>query len=319
MSRFAFAFYATMWREGLIWPLQVCLHSLDAHGGAAAEYPRYLVYSGEVTPEVRDFCESHRVILQWERRLSHRTACANKILMCRVPAHEVVCLADTDLIFLGDPTPAFEQAAAGVVLSRTDLTSPLWPWPSLPPSWQEYLRHRVGERIWRGQYRRFSTAASPDVDSLPDCGNGFPVPYFNSGVNFVPGGHLQPLGQAWWGVCRTLLRDYRLRRPYARFFTPYFLDQIGYPLALHRGGIPWQILDVAYNFIPSVEAPAAELQTLASGRVVVAHAVSPIRDWLDPDKVVDCPDLLQPLLRRVREVVAEIPADRALRGRLPLL
>lgn len=307
MSPYAFVFYATQWRPDLTRPFEVCLHSLDSRGGRAADYPRYLVYSEEITPEIRNFCERYRVTLQYERRFTYRLAWPNKALMCRVPQHDVVCILDLDIVFLRDPTPMFELArSTGKAYSRLDLLVPLHPWPGLPEGWRKLLRDGVGQRIWRGQYHRFSPEGGATSPELPRSGGGTMPPYFNNGVNFVPGSQLRTLGNAWKHISSCFLRDISLHRPYTRFFIHYFLDQISYALALHREQIPWDILPGEYNLIPSAEAAADDLRLIREDRVVMAHMVSPIRHWLAPDTEVDCPEVVQPVYRQVRELVAEM-------------
>lgn len=307
MRDFAFVFYATQWRPDLSWPLECCLRSLDACGGEAAKYQRYLVYSGEVTSELEAFCREWRVTLQFERRFTQRLAWPNKALMCRIPRHEVVCILDLDLVFLADPTPMFEQVQrTGRMHSRMDLLVPLWPWPNLPGDGGNRLRDSVGRRIWLGQYRRFGGRA---VEELPRAGGGAMPPYFNNGVNFFPGSSLPRFGRAWQQIASRFLRDMALCRPYTFFFNRYFLDQVCFALAMHREQLPWSILPAAYNFIPTEQAPAEDLALLERGEIVMAHMVSPVRHWLQHAEPAGVPGHLQGLCRRVREVaLGAVPA-----------
>jgi hypothetical protein len=310
VERFAFVFYATQWRRDLTWPLQCCLKSLEEHGGEAASYPRYLVYSEAPTPDIETFCKEYRITLQIEKRFTYRLAWPNKALMCRVPEHEAVCLLDLDLIFLQDPTPIFEETAhTGKIHSRLDLLVPLSPWPKLPEKWGAWLKERIGQPLWRGQYRRFGAGdfrehERPEGGSVPT--------YFNNGVNFIPGKELRKLGEAWRHVSGVFLRDIGLKRPYTFFFTHYFLDQICYAIAVHRAGIPWEVLPSAYNFIPVSERP--EDRALLPGQdVVMAHMVLPVRHWLDPQDARAPSADLEPLYRRVRRIVQSVnlPAPAA--------
>lgn len=304
---FAFVFYATQWRPDLTWPLTCCLHSIDTHGGRAAEYPRYLVYSEEITPEIQQFCASRRLTIQRERRITYRLAWPNKVLMCRIPRHDVVCLMDLDLVCLCDPTPLFESVAADEkVRVRPDLLVPLRPWPSLPAPIADLLRKRLAPRVWRQQYERFGSRAAPEIHA--ESGGTMP-PYFNNGVNFIPGKYLASLGAAWERVACTLLRDISWRRPYTALFTHYFLDQICFALAMHREAVPWRTLPPGYNLIPRDPLPRDEADLIARREVVLAHMVSPVRHWLSPEKSGEVGPTLRPLFQQVRAVVESARQD----------
>lgn len=314
LERFAFVFFATRWKQDLLWQLRVCLHSLDTRGGAAAGYPRYLVYTGEITSEVREFCDRLCITpLQEERFINGvwYAGYANKALMCNAPAHEVVCLIDLDIVFLGDPTPIFEQAAAtGKVHSRIDLISPLWRWSRLPAAAGDALRWNLALNVWRAQYSRFAPAGAPAIAEVPRPGGGGTMPaYFNNGVNFIPGGYLQQLGLAWRNICAVWVRDVKLHRPYTYLFNNWSVSQITYAMALHAAGLPWEILPSRYNLMPSSEASEEDLLLVERNDVVLAHMVRPIRDWLEPECAAEPEERVVPVFRRVREVVGEVPTD----------
>ncbi len=305
-DRFAFVFFATQWRPDLTWPLEVCLHSLDTRGGAAASYPRYLVYVEEVTPEITEFCRKHRLILHREKRFTYRLSYPNKALMCRIPRHDAICLTDLDIVFLTDPTPMFEEVAATQrVHARVDLTIPLWPWPRLPENTGKWLRYGPALNLWRKQYRRFG--GNREVPEVPLPGGGGTMPfYFNDGVAFIPGDHQHAFGEAWREVSTTWLRDVALRRPYTSFFTNHFTSQIAFALALQRAGIPWSVLPSAYNYIPSTDAAPEDMALLRGEQISMAHMVGPVRHWLDPKGEPQSPEVLAPLFRKVREVVRDM-------------
>lgn len=307
MRDFAFVFYATQWRPDLSWPLECCLRSLDTRGGDASEYARYLVYSGEATPELAEFCDRWRVTLQVERRFTDRLAWPNKALMCRIPRHEVVCILDLDLIFLADPTPMFEQVnATGHIHARMDLLIPLWPWPKLPGNLGLKLRESVGQRIWHAQYQRFGGRLPAQV---PRTSGGTMPLYFNNGVNFLPGAYLERFGQAWQEIASCFLRDMAFWRPYTFFFNRYFLDQVCFALAVHREQMPWSVLPSTYNFIPTEQLSGDDLEHLDRGDIVMAHMVSPVRHWLRTGEPEDVPQHLRSLCREVRKVALGIEAE----------
>jgi hypothetical protein len=306
MERFAFAYFANGWNEALSWPLTVSLHALERHGGAAARYPRYLVYSGVLPAELPELCRSHNLILQQEAPLTTRRALPNKALLCRVPEHPVVCLMDLDTVLLRDPTPMFEQVAAeGVVRSRRELIPPYTFWPKLPVVVGRWLRRGLGYSVWHGQFRRFAPGAK--VEPLPSLhpAEERMLPYFNTGVNFVPGRHLRSLGEAWWHTCSCILNDARFRRPYTKLFIPHFYEQMSYAIGLHRAGIPWRELPAEFNLLPTDLAAPADHEITDP---TIVHLVSPVRHWLSPNAPGPDPEIFVPIYRQVRELALEAAA-----------
>jgi len=310
-SRFAFVFYATQWRPDLWEPLHACLHSLDTRGGAAAEYDRILVYSEQVTPEIEGYCARHRLQVRYEPRFTYRISYPNKGLMLRVAGYEALCLTDLDICFLGDPTPMFEQVVAtGKVHTVLDRMVPLNPWPRLPPAWSDRLRWGVAPRVWRGQYRRFAGPGGEAAPERPWPAGGTMPYYFNDGVVFVPGPLAKPLEDAWREVALAWLRDVAWKRPHTWFFINHFVSQISYSIALPARRIPWAVLPVTHNFIPTPPPTEEDLTAIAEDRVVLAHMVTPVRHWLDPrDERGPDEEWLRPLHRRVRAVIATLPPD----------
>jgi hypothetical protein len=309
MSRFAFVYFTTQWREDLTWPLQVSLHSIDTRGGAAAKYPRYLIHAEEITPEIREFCDRHRLIVQREKRFTYRLSYPNKALMCRIPECDALCMIDLDIVVLRDPTPMFEETArSGKVRARVDLTVPLNPWPKLPKHWGEAIRYGPALNTWRAQYRRFARGHSEPAAEVPRPGGGTMPFYFNDGLVFMPGKHARVFGETWQHVSSRWLGDVALKRPYTFLFTNHFTSQIAFALALHRERIPWEILPSTHNFLPIDIAPAADRELLAGDAITMAHMVGPVRHWLDPKNGREPQADLIPLYRSVREVVGEVAA-----------
>jgi hypothetical protein len=310
-SRFAFVFYATQWRPDLWEPLHACIHSLDSRGGAAAEYDRILIYSEAITPEIESFCARHRLQVRYEPRFTYRISYPNKGLMLRPEGYEALCLTDLDICFLADPTPMFERVAAeGKVLTVLDRMVPLRPWPSLPPAWERRLRWEFTPRLWRAQYRRFAGRGAQAAPERPWPEAGTLPYYFNDGVVFVPGPLARRLEEAWRAVALAWIRDVAWHRPFTAFFVNHFVSQISYSIALHAYRIPWAVLPVTHNFIPTPPPTGEDLRVIAADEVVLAHMVTPVRHWLNPaDERAPEEEWLLPLYRRVRAVIAELPPD----------
>ena len=294
---FAFAFYMTHWDSKLVGMLATSMESLTANGGSAAAYPRYLIFSGDETPEIKHFCDEYSLTLQLEPRLTVHRPLPNKALLCRAPEHEVVCLTDLDIVFLADPTPMFAQVAdTTAVHCRPDLNTPLERFAALPCS---KLLTALGERVWRAQYARFGPGTR--VAEVARRGGGTMPMYFNTGVAFIPGRYLRRLGQIWWSICSTFLRDARFRRPYLRLLMSWVAEQLSFALAVHREQIPWQPLPSAYNLIPIRDMPPEDTALVLRGNPVMLHLVHEVREWLSDDGEQDCPESCRPLFRRVRE------------------
>ena len=309
MTRFAFAFFASQWRESLIWPFRHCLHSLETRGGEAAQFDKYLVHLEEPTPSLLQFAADHGLTLVHEQRLTWHQELPNKALLCRVPQHEVVCMADLDLIFLGDPTPAFEQAAhEDKILARLDLLRPLRTVRSvLQPLFRLLLP--LLEYIWLAQYPRFSRAGRP-ASLVPHPDGRLSPPYFNAGVVFSPGKYLRDLGDACWHICSTLLHDFTQRRKlYTLAFAPYFFEQMSFALGLHRQGYPWGVLPSEYNYIPVPFVPDSD-RRIPSSQIRVVHLVNPVRHWLAANPGQEAVNQVDPrrihIYREVRAIVEEV-------------
>lgn len=304
-SPFAFAFFSTQWRPDLAWQLQVCLHSLDTRGGKAATYPRYLVFLEEPTRDLLDFAARNRLIVRQEKRLTYRQIFPNKALLCKVPDHQAVCFSDLDIVFLKDPTPMLEEAAlTGKVQARLDLGLPYSSWPRLPTWGQRWVRG-IAERIWQKQYVRFSRRNQP-VAQLRGYSGELQPPYFQAGLTFVPGRVLDSLGEAWWHVSKTLLRDHRFRRPYTSLFTPYFYEQMSLAIGLHRAEIPFSLMQSIYNYLPLFDSIPTEDRNVVADDVVIGHMVLPVRSWIDPeDSKVENGNMPE-LLSKVRAIVHEV-------------
>lgn len=309
MERFAFVFYVDQWKPLLVDQFDVCLHSLDTRGGRAASYPRYLICTGEVTPEMRAYCDRHNLTIQPEKIVIDYRIHPNKMLQCRAPRHEVLAFVDLDICFLGDPTPMFERAASTQkILARYELILPHRGIPGLPEKLKAYLRDTLGYRFWVGMYRRFAPRlpvrpgpAGPGLENRSDA-----PAYFNCGVHFIPSVHLDRLFAAWRQICASLVLDYRLRRPYTQFFYPFWLEQTSYALAIHREQIPWELLPSVYNYIPLEFTPEQD-KRIPAEEVVLLHAVSPVRTWIGRDEPAPAAAEYRPLLERVREVVRTTP------------
>lgn len=315
-DRFAFAYYVDTWKPDLRHQLHISAHSLATRTGRAATYPRYLVFSDRITDEVRAFAAHHGLILRPEPLLTNYRSLPNKALLCKAPAHEVVCTVDLDIVFLRDPTPAFEQAAEEErVLSRYELLLPLWGFPNLSQRARDWWRFEVGQKIWLGQYRRFAPHVPPPTPGPPAPGlEGRPAlpAYFNTGVNFIPGRYLPGIGDSWWYCCSRMMRDRRLGRPYQKFFAAHFIEQMCYALALHREQAPWSVLHSRYNYVPmdvTLNAARDDLDKVSPDEVVMVHLASPVRDWMSPQGPAAPHPAFLPILKQVREVVTEALAS----------
>ncbi|MFO0886572.1 MAG: hypothetical protein U0894_20725 [Pirellulales bacterium] len=296
MNKYAFAFYMTHWNESLILPFEVCMKSLQVNGGKCASCPRYLIYSGEVTASVKSFCSRHSIQLRLEPRWTEHFRLPNRTLVCKAPFHEVVCLLDTDIVFLQSPEPMFRRAAElNKVHSRLDI--------SLPYSALTARFHltRLARWIWRRQFSRFALGrALPAWHSQPS-GQGLIPPYLNGGVHFVPGIYLERLGTAWQRICAKLYRDARWRRPYTFLFQPYYFEMMSYAMGLHAAEVPWELMPPTHNFMPVPAAPAAD-KSINQEEVVMLHLVNEMRHWLQPG--CPAPGEFQILWDRLNKVLA---------------
>lgn len=299
MPNFAFAFYLTHWNEDLLGPFEVCLKSLEFNGEGAANYPRYLIFSGELTPRVHQFCERNGLKIISRPLWIPQFRLPNRTLVCSAPAHDVVCLIDTDIVFLSSPTPMFEQSQrTGKVLSRIDISLP---YTGFTAKWKlEWL----ARWIWLRQFSRFAPHRSlPPLLNRP--GGGKIPPYFNGGVHFVPGPFLERLGQTWQRICSRLYRDNRFYRPYTFLFNSYYFEMLSYALALHAADIPWSPLPATHNFMPVPFCPAED-RFCDQAEVTMLHLVREVRYWLDLNTSERDPQFAY-LQDRVQGILRQMP------------
>lgn len=304
-KRYAFVFYMTNWREDLANQLRVAISSLEQNGGLAKAYDRYLVISEGITGATRDFCTANRLILQQEERFTPPGfPLPNKALMCRIPIYDLICLSDLDLVFLADPTPAFQEAEASQkIWARPDKMLPVAPWTKLHPRAGHWLRFTLGLALWKWVYKHFSKKGAGVECSFTIAGIKNCPPYFNTGVILVPGKYQVALGETWRYVSSKMVRYTRWRHPLSFFFVKYFLEQMAFALALHREDLPWQLLPPNYNLIP-IDVLPDEAETLRSGNIVIAHMVSGIRSWLSQEEVAtEVEPEVYELRAKVREAV----------------
>lgn len=285
----------TDWRADLARQLRISLTSLDLLGLSSDEIKRYLVTSPTQDPGVLSFAKDRKIELVFRERLTAAHPLPNKALITTPRIHDVIMYCDLDIVFLKDPRPVFQRTDAEQCLAaRVDLMEPLFSWPDLPKPVAYLMRECLGRLIWWLMRSYYSTT----LESRR-------IPYFNTGVFFVPGRVLAEIGPIWWSICSSFLSARRRRIPYPFFFTFYFYEQLALSLAVRKLGIPFWELDPKYNFIPVGDSFEA-LKACDDGLPAICHVVTGIRDWFDLTQP-PATGRYQDLCQRVRGVVEVDP------------
>lgn len=293
---YAIVYYMTEWRADIARQLSISLTSLDLLGISNDEIKRYLVTGPSQDPGLLSFAKDRQLELVFRERLTAAHPLPNKALVTTSRLHDVTMYCDLDIVFLKDPRPVFRLSEAEQCLAaRVDLLEPLFPWEGLPKPLAYLMRECLGRLVWWLLRRYYS--ATPESRRIP---------YFNTGVFFVPGKVFVEIGPVWWSICSSLLQARRRRIPHPFFFTFYFYEQLALSLAVRRIGMPFRELGPEYNFMPAGEIGNA-LQKCEDGFPALCHVVTGVRSWFDLAQP-PATGRYQDLCQRVRAVVE---ADQA--------
>ena len=224
--------------------IEILFASLRARGGrlAGAEGVAYFVGTppDSVRTQLTDMGVHVRVTDPIDPRIPH----ANKLRMFEEPkAYDVLCALDTDVLVAGD----FSAFLNGRLRAKAVDVDPVLEW----------------EEIYEAAGLPFPKARVITTTQMHPT-----VPYFNSGVLFVPSALVDPLRENWLT---------RLQMPMAWPSVvrhPHTRDQIALALALSDIGAECQPLPVAANFPTHVPTRVEGPDTLHPKLVHYHHRLS---------------------------------------------
>jgi len=303
-----FVFILDGFKEKYLYQFRLCLHSLRTRGGRGRDLECVLVYLAEPQSEIERFCRDYHVTLQPEQLFAPYPRW-NKPLMCRVRRGDAICLLDMDVLFAGDPTPAFERCVQEQkVLTRPAGAAPLQrhirePW--LRPL--SFLYHLVGRHQWRSLFlKRGLTHGIATSPPMMQSGRGqWMLPNHNTAVTLIPQGYVASLGEVWEEAVRDLIAVRERNGFLARYLSFEHTNQIAFGIAMHAAGVPWELIDWRYHFHRHRVAPE-ERSALARGEAAIAHYAGLMQQYLRPeDPGLLCPEHAE-MHALAREIVGEV-------------
>jgi hypothetical protein len=310
MSDYVFAYFLDAPRPAYLRQFRLHLHTLRTRGGRAAGYRRFLMYGGPLTGDegrvIREFTDREEVeLVQVDQPF--RDPFDNKLLMCRVPEGEVACLMDLDTVFLDDPTPAFDEAAAhDALLAIPGPRSPVRRLSSRP--WLAGANEAFdawGRRAWRDLFRKHAPGR-PEPPLIRNLEEKLIYPYFNGGVVVVPRKHLLGLEEVCRQVTADLQEEGRRHGLTARLLCLHHTDQMALGIGAHALGLEWRPLSYLYNFTPGCTLIPELSAALEAGEAKVLHLVTSTRRYLEPNFQGEVPEHLRTWVRLARELAAEL-------------
>lgn len=307
MSRFSFGYFLDRARPVYVQQLRLHLFSLERYGGAAWDYPRFLMYAGDpATPEaaeLRRVCHDGGVEIV-PVTAPFRSAFDSKLCMFRIPAGETACLMDLDTLFLGDPTPALERAEAlNCLLAIPGPLSPVRHFTSRP--WLAPLDRAFdarGRALWRALFRRFAAERPPPPERLNQEGKRV-YPYPNGGVLVAPRVQFTRLEPRVAAVTAFLQKQAARRGAVARHLCLHHTDQLALGIAGYALDLLREDLGYEYNFAAGCTRRPELRSLLLRGEVRIAHVVTTARPYLAAGTAPEPPEQLRPFIDRVRAIL----------------
>lgn len=199
--------------------------SLRYLGGSLAQSPGIVFFIGPVSGDIAERFAQLGVQVYISTRFDERCPHANKLRMIAPqPDTDYLIALDTDILIGGDFSSYLTgRSVLAKIVDRDPLT---------PNSWEQL-------------FSRFDLPL-PLSRFLTSFDNSETLPYFNSGVLFIPNELSERLGDTWSEVTRKLLDFY----PSLPEISPhrFFTDQFALTLALHSANLPYRALPIELNF-----------------------------------------------------------------------
>jgi hypothetical protein len=253
--------------------------SLRNMGGSCAGAPMYVFYVSWMddlhVSLLGSLGVTCRVVEKWPSTRPH----ANKLRMfenVELEPGSVLVALDCDVAILDD----FSE----VLPTTTVRATPAWESPMRPGRWLEVIDD-MGLRPATAPFTMIGT------------GENVPVPYFNSGVMFIPEALVSPLKEAWAEYIERLdVGNYELD-PETEL---YYLDQIALALALLKTEIPFEALGQEWHLHTKKDLDEAGVAAPGHVRIAEYHR------WVEADGLLKPPRYagLGPDISRLNAVLA---------------
>ena len=206
--------------------------SLNLFGGNLAQAKKVACFSESIDENFKKELEELGVKIIFIESLDSRYAYANKIQMLQIKEeYDVLITLDTDIIVTGDFSNYIDKNAISTKIVDTD---------------------PLGLENW-GKLFEFFKLDTPS-DRFQTCiTNDTTIPWFNSGVLFIPKKFSSQLYDSWIKYNKKILENYYTLNFMSKNSSTHdhkfaFTDQYALALAIHEIKLPYRLLPLDLNF-----------------------------------------------------------------------
>jgi hypothetical protein len=228
--------------------VEALVMSLRTFGGSLADAPFVANVVGELAAEKTRRLQELSAEVRVVERFDERNALANKLRMLELAERgdfDVLVALDCDVVVVGDIAPWLSEERLGAKSADYDYAS--------PAEWRRLLE-QLCIRV-------------PDQTAIATASGRTMIPYFNSGVLFVPQRLCAGLLSAWT-QCLDEVLALAKGDPHIIPF-PSLSEQVALTCAIHRADIPYELLPVGLNF--PTHAPVHRRVLLEGTEVRILH------------------------------------------------
>jgi hypothetical protein len=230
--------------ESLVW-------SLRTFGGTLSRAPFVAHFVGDVKPNYVPRLHGLGAEVRVVEPFGERSVYANKLRMLELADHrdfDVLLALDCDIVFVGDVSPWISAERFGAKPADYDYASPA---------------------EWNLLFSRLGMA--PPARTAVATSSGRPmIPYFNSGVMFVPRHLCDELRTTW----KTSLAEIYARSDAEPSLLPFpfVADQVALACAIQSSRAPYRLLPIGLNFPTHTAVSKKILATATDIRILHYHA-----------------------------------------------
>ena len=206
--------------------------SLNLFGGNLAQAKKVACFSESIDENFKNKLEELGVKIIFIESLDSRYAYANKIQMLQIKEeYDVLITLDTDIIVTGDFSNYIDKNTISAKIVDTD---------------------SLGLENWKKLFKFFKLDIPSD--RFQTCiTNDTTIPWFNSGVLFIPKKFSSQLYDSWVKYNKKLIENYYTLDFISKNSSTHdhkfaFTDQYALALAIHECELPYSLLPLDLNF-----------------------------------------------------------------------
>ena len=202
--------------------------SINAYGGKLAKAEKIACFSESVSDETISSLEKLGVKTRLIEPVDSRDVHTNKIQMLGFSEEvdfDVLVALDTDIIIRKDFSNLIDEKKIRALRDDID--------PLGLDNWKILFEH-FGLKLPDERFHTYKDWKKT-------------IPYFNTGVLFIPQPYVSQLYKIWKSYTIKLLDDYE-KFPIIRRDYPYYIEQYSFTLAVHAGEFSYSPLSLEMNF-----------------------------------------------------------------------